>query len=249
MLEVRCSRCRDSHSVLVDWSEDKGGRARISYVCPVKGSRVSAYPPRGASPPSQKGVAVARTTRKTGTTPQSLRVSIPLAVEADPDIAAAWDIAEGLLDGLAMMSGGGLGSIEREAAAAFARAKGESSEADTTEHAFGKALAEALRLVAVHRRMSAQEWSALAPTSLGAASSPGRVLPPGTPISASVLGTSGPLSPAGAASLPGLDLSEGIGRSAAGVAGAGVGAAFGVPAPLGTLGGQLAFDVVTGLTE
>lgn len=217
MLEVSCPRCRDSHAVEVSWTKDKNGRDRIVYMCPVKGSRVSSYPPRGASVTRTEGAKMARTTTKTGSTPQSLRVSIPMVVDSDPDIAAAWDIAEGILDGLAALSGGG-SNIQREAAAAFARAKGDSSTADTTEHAFGKALAEALRLVAVHRGMSSAEWAALAPTSLGAGSSvpglPGVVLQGAGSLDLGAIGSAGGAAVAGAIGLP-----PSIGAGLGGIAG------------------------------
>lgn len=94
---------------------------------------------------------------------QSLSASIPLVVEAEPDIAAAWTIAEGIVDALSARNGLSQQEARAKAAAMYARAHGIQSEADTVEHRFGEALAEALVYVVVHRGLS---WDELAPPEL-----------------------------------------------------------------------------------
>lgn len=102
----------------------------------------------------------------------SLRAEIPFQVKAEPDLAAAWDIAEGLIDELMEHANPGNGdAFRRQAAAAYARAKGITPEVDQTEHDFGRSIAKALILVLGHRGVTADDWAAMAPPELGQASS------------------------------------------------------------------------------
>lgn len=104
-----------------------------------------------------------RETTVKGGCAQRLSASIPLVVEAEPDIAAAWTIAEGIVDALSARNGLSQQEARAKAAAMYARAHGIQSEADTVEHQFGEALAEALVYVLVHRGLS---WEELAPPEL-----------------------------------------------------------------------------------
>lgn len=102
----------------------------------------------------------------------SLRLEMPFVVEAQPDLAAAWDVAEGLLD---FLQANATGSTDREAfarkaAAAFRRAKGDESQADGHEYRMGEAIGEVLLLVMAHRGLTADDWIAAAPPQLGSAS-------------------------------------------------------------------------------
>lgn len=102
----------------------------------------------------------------------SLRAEVPYQVTAEPDLAAAWDIAEGVLDFLMSNANPGDGqTFRREAAAAWARAKGETPEHDQTEHNLGQAIGKALLLVAAHRGVTADDWSRMTPPQLGQLSS------------------------------------------------------------------------------
>lgn len=231
MLEVSCPRCKGKHTIEVTWSEDSAGRPRISYRCPVKKTKVSSFPPRGASSKTKEAAMPARkrATKTTGASVRSLAVSIPMEVESGPQIHAAWDIGEGLLDGLRELSSqAGAGSLQIEAAAAFQRAKGETSEADSTEYTFGRALAQAVAYVAAHRGMSPAEWAALAPEGLGSGG-------------AGASGVLGSLS----SSLPGIDLGGAdLVDTAAGAVGAAAATAVGLPPAVGAAGGRLAADTV-----
>ena len=100
---------------------------------------------------------------------QTLRLELPLVVEAQPDLAALWDVAEGLID-FPQLNARGPSDREafvRRAAAAYARAKGETSEADGHEYRMGEALGEVLLLVMAHRGLTADDWASYAPPQLG----------------------------------------------------------------------------------
>lgn len=117
---------------------------------------------------ANKGADMPRETKMKGGL-QSLRLELPLVVEAQPDLAALWDVAEGLVDFLLVNAKGTTDreAFVRRAAAAFARAKGETNEADGHEYRFGEALGEVLLLVMAHRGLTANEWVAMAPPQLG----------------------------------------------------------------------------------
>lgn len=97
-----------------------------------------------------------------------LEARIPLVIESSPDIAAAWDIAEGVVDHLLDHAAkrDDHESAARRAAAAFQRAKGESHEADTAEHKLGQAVGAAMVLVLVHRGMKVGDWASMVPPEL-----------------------------------------------------------------------------------
>lgn len=112
-------------------------------------------------------VGNSRETRVTGGL-RSLKAEVPLVVQANPDIAAAWDIAAGILDYLEEQATelDPYQSAARRAAVLRARAKGESSEADTAEVQMGRAIGEVLISVMVHRGMTGAQWDALRPKQL-----------------------------------------------------------------------------------
>ena len=109
---------------------------------------------------------------KGGAAVQAMRLEVPFLVEAHPDLAAAWDVAEGLVDWLQDNAAGPSNRevFARRAAAAFARAKGETSQADAHEYRLGQALGEVLALVMSHRGLTANDWVAFTPPQLGTAS-------------------------------------------------------------------------------
>lgn len=97
----------------------------------------------------------------------SIKAEIPFVVAATPDIAASWDIAEGILDYLRQNADpSATDAFRAEAAAAFARAKGDSSQADSTEYQMGQAIAKTLVLVMAHRGLSKGDFQAMAPPQL-----------------------------------------------------------------------------------
>lgn len=100
---------------------------------------------------------------------QTLRLELPLVVEANPDLAALWDVAEGVIDFLQLNARGDNDrqAFVRRAAAAFARAKGEASTADGHEYRMGEALGEVLLLVMAHRGLTADDWVSVTPPQLG----------------------------------------------------------------------------------
>lgn len=106
---------------------------------------------------------------------QSLRLEVPYLVEARPDVAAAWDVAEGILDYLFENAAGidESEAFERRALATYARAKGGTSQADMTEYELGQSLGETLLLVMAQRRVSAADWIGMVPPQLAA----GELLP------------------------------------------------------------------------
>lgn len=129
----------------------------------ANGNRFASRSDLAAAGIAQESTPMKRETTVKGGCAQRLSASIPLVVEAEPDIAAAWTIAEGIVDGLAARNGVTQAEARSKAAAMYARAHGIASEADTVEHRFGEALAEALVYVLVHRGLS---WEELAPPEL-----------------------------------------------------------------------------------
>ena len=107
-----------------------------------------------------------KTTKLTGQ--RSLSAEIPYIVEASPDIAAAWDIAEGIVDGLIDNAAprDDAAAFSRRADAAYARAKGPSVESDTVEYQMGTALAEAVLMVLSRRGVTADGWARMTPPQL-----------------------------------------------------------------------------------
>lgn len=99
---------------------------------------------------------------------KGLRLEVPYLVEAQPDLAAAWDVAEGLLDFLMENASGmtGAEAFRRRAAAAYARAKGATSEGDQNEYDLGRSLGEALLLVMAHRGLTQLQWVQMLPPQL-----------------------------------------------------------------------------------
>lgn len=126
------------------------------------GQEWSARKNRGGS-----SVGSSRETKVTGGL-RSLKAEVPLVVEANPDIAAAWDIAVGILDFLEEQATelDPYQTAARRAASLRARAKGDTSEADTAEVQMGRAVGEVLVHVMVHRGMTGAEWAALQPKQL-----------------------------------------------------------------------------------
>ena len=176
-----------------------------------------------------------RSTKTTGSG-STLRASIPMEVASEPSLAASWDIAEGLLDGLQAMSESpqAEGALQREATAAYSAAKGMDSDSDNTERAFGRALARALILVAAHRGLSASEWGGLgSQLGRGAMHSSG----------SSLLGSS-PF-------LGGIDLGAGVGAGLGAASALALGAppqiGAGIGAKVGDLAGDFAYDQLMNL--
>lgn len=97
-----------------------------------------------------------------------LRLEVPYLVEAQPDLSAAWDVAEGVLDFL-MENAAGVSASEafrRRAAAAYVRAKGGTSQGDQHEYELGRNLGEALLLVMAHRGVNQDQWIEMLPPQL-----------------------------------------------------------------------------------
>jgi len=181
-----CPRCKKTHaSVSVTHTTDSKGRPRIKWTCPTTGHKVNWFAPKDTATKStkarrkatpskstarkrttSKGGSVPRKTTTTGTTPKSMRVSIPLTLDPEPSMAAAWDIAEGIVDGLAQLQNDDAG-IQQEARAAYQEAKGIKEESDRVEYQFGLAMAKAIQLVCVQRGYTATAWRALQPPGLG----------------------------------------------------------------------------------
>ena len=96
---------------------------------------------------------------------RSLHLEMPYHIESQPDLAAAWDVAEGILDFL-LTNAAGITQVEafrRQAASAYARAKGMSSEGDHNEYELGQNLGQTLLLVMAHRGMTQNQWIEMLP--------------------------------------------------------------------------------------
>ena len=100
----------------------------------------------------------------------SLKAEIEMVVQAIPDDAASWDIALGILDYLRdnAASKSDADVFRRQAAAARARAKGPTSEADSVEYRMGQAIGKTLLLVMADEGMTAADFVALTPPQLQA---------------------------------------------------------------------------------
>jgi hypothetical protein len=100
-----------------------------------------------------------------GQAPRSLRLEMPYHYDSQPDLAAAWDVAEGILDFLSSNAAGmsQVAAFRRQAASAYARAKGMSSEGDHNEYELGQNLGQTLLLVMAHRGMSQNQWVEMLP--------------------------------------------------------------------------------------
>lgn len=99
---------------------------------------------------------------------KSLRLEVPYLVEAEPDVSAAWDVAEGIVDFL-MENAVGVDeadAFQRRAMAAYMRAKGGTSQGDQTEYELGRSLGETLLLVMAYRGMTQLQWQAMSPPQL-----------------------------------------------------------------------------------
>ena len=116
----------------------------------------------------KSGGRMAKTTTVRGA--PKLTAEIPMMVEAQPDLAAAWDVAQGVLDALRDNAAprDDFRAFQRQAAAAFQRAKGDTSEADTAEYQMGQAIGRTLLLVAAQEGLTAADWQALTPPQLQA---------------------------------------------------------------------------------
>ena len=101
----------------------------------------------------------------------AMRLEVPYMLEAGPDLAAAWDVAEGILDYLLEESQGRTGAeaLRRRAASAYRRAHG-GSPGDQMEQDLGQSLGEALVLVMIHRGITPQDWINMLPPDLMSAS-------------------------------------------------------------------------------
>lgn len=100
----------------------------------------------------------------------AMRLEVPYMLEAGPDLAAAWDVAEGILDYLLEESQGRTGAeaLRRRAASAYRRAHG-GSPGDQMEQDLGQSLGEALVLVMIHRGITPQDWINMLPPDLASA--------------------------------------------------------------------------------
>lgn len=177
----KCIRCGGSHTVKVTHTTDAAGKARIKWTCPTTGKKFNGYAPKkpGCTPTTKPAAKKPRrrTNKPEGTMPretttnarQTLRLSIPLATDVHPDMSAAIDVAEGIVDGLSALQGNNANNaLKMEAAAAYekARAKGGKSNGDQLEYDLGKHLAKAIQLVCVHRGITAAQWKAMTPPGL-----------------------------------------------------------------------------------
>lgn len=159
-----------------EWKEYKanqGGKENVSPPIEPVSDQTSEPPKRKRGRPRKKPEEVRRVKEsklKGLDRLQSLRLEVPYLVEAEPDVAAAWDVAEGIVDYLLENARGidDAAAFQRRAAAAYLRAKGGTSTGDQTEYELGKSLGETLLLVMAHRGMGQAHWQAMAPHQLGA---------------------------------------------------------------------------------
>jgi len=121
----------------------------------------------GSSPSQSGGQKVSETKLKGARSLQSLRLEVPYVAQAAPDLAAAWDVAEGLLDFLMSNASEQPDAFRQRAIAAHARAKGLGSQGDQTEYELGQNLGEALLLVMAYRGLSSGDWLEMSPPQLG----------------------------------------------------------------------------------
>ena len=122
----------------------------------------------GSTPTQTPPVSTQPAQSKLKGTRHTLRLELPYQIEAQPDLAAAWDVAEGIIDYL-MENASGISaaqSFRQRAAAAYVRAKGGTSEGDQNEYELGRNLAEALLLVMAHRGFTQDEWVQMLPPQL-----------------------------------------------------------------------------------
>lgn len=109
-----------------------------------------------------------------GQSARSLRLEVPYHYDSQPDLAAAWDVAEGLLDFLFSNAAGvtQAEAFRRQAASAYARAKGLSSQGDQNEYELGQNLGQTLLLVMAHRGLTQDTWVEMLPPQIIDASTP-----------------------------------------------------------------------------
>ena len=91
-----------------------------------------------------------------------MTASIPLVVDARPDEAAAWDIAQGIVDFLLENSApeDDFTAFLRQAEATYQRAKGETPEADQAEYTMGKTIGSVVLQVIARNGLT---WDQLRP--------------------------------------------------------------------------------------
>lgn len=182
----KCVSCKQRHeNIDVELTEDKRGRPRVKYTCPVVGrvmsvaiksevaEELAAQKPRRTTvkrrpkaAASTKSNTPAKTTvvadiKRGGRMAKQLSVKIPVRDVTEVDDAAAVDIAEGLLAELGRMSRAG-----DPVAAAKARieaAKGNTPQSDSEERAVGGAIARILRDVCIASGISEAEWASMYP--------------------------------------------------------------------------------------
>lgn len=101
----------------------------------------------------------------------NMSLNVPYKVDVEPDIAAAWDVAEGVLLYLQEQARGTTRGelVRRKASMAYRRARG-GTQADDHENDMGKAVGEALVMVMVHYGVTPSDWAQMVPPDVIAAS-------------------------------------------------------------------------------
>lgn len=119
-----------------------------------------------SNPTPPKKPKAARSRKETNMA--NLKFLMPLVQPTEPDIAAAWDIAEGIVAGLVAQSGlaDDIDNARAEADAAFARARGEQtkdSKRNQQEYDLGEHIAKAVVYVMLRRGFTAEDWAKMMP--------------------------------------------------------------------------------------